>query len=490
MSGIVHGSSLIGGSWLPSRGKGYERFNPADRGDVLGPYFPADPKDVERAIAAAAEAQRAWVSKTAPARGEILMRAAGVVRDRVDEIAGVLTREEGKTLWEATAEIQAGAAILEFLGAGGLWGGRGEVVDSLRPTTLLYTRRKPLGVVAAITPWNFPFSNPAIKLGTALVAGNAVVWKPATWTPGTALALTECFMVAGIPAGVLSTLLGSGSTVGEQLASDPRVRAVTFTGSTEVGLSLAVRLAERTARAQLELGGKNAIVVLDDADLAAAARATALAAFLSAGQKCTAASRVIVLPGIRGPFLEALVEQTRALTVGPPTDPGTKVGPVVHEGQLERHLAAIEEATTTGARVVEGGHRLGDDLAIGNYLAPTILDRVAPDAPIAQEEIFGPILAVIDAADYADALRITNGTRYGLTASVYTRDLPRAIDFAERCEVGVVKVNEPPTGLDPHVPTGGWKDSGGGARELGPRALDFFTEEKTVYLNHLGVPPA
>ncbi len=483
-------SSFAKGRWLGPGGGAFSGLNPADSTEELGPYHSIDPETLHNVIGDAAEDQRDWGGATPAARGVVLVHAAAIARGRADEIAAMLTREEGKTLWEAKAEVLAGAAILEFLGAGGQWGSGGDIVDSLRPTTLLYTRRQPLGVVAAITPWNFPFSNPCIKLGSALLAGNAVVWKPATWTPGTALALTECVVEAGIPAGVLNTVLGSGATVGEQLASDPRVRAVSFTGSTEVGRRLAVRLAERGARAQLELGGKNAIVVLEDADLAAAARATALAAFLSAGQKCTAASRVIVVPEIREAFLDALVAETKALRVGPPTDPDTKVGPVVHESQLASHLAAIELATAAGARIVEGGRRLDGDLAIGNYLAPTILDRVAPDAPVAQDEIFGPVLAVIDTADYADALRITNATRYGLTASVYTRDLPRAIDFAERCEVGVVKVNEPPTGLDPHVPTGGWKDSGGGARELGPRALDFFTEEKTVYLNHLGVPPA
>jgi aldehyde dehydrogenase (NAD+) len=319
------------------------------------------------------------------------------------------------------------------------------------------------------------------------VAGNAVVWKPASWTPGTALALTQCLADAGVPPGVLNTVLGDGADVGERLVDHPEVRAVSFTGSTSVGRRLASRLADRGARSQLEMGGKNAIVVLADADLQAAAQATAWGAFASAGQKCTAVSRVIVLPEIRAAFLELLIAETRRLGVGPPTEPATDIGPVVHARPLEEHLAAVQRACRDGARLVEGGTRLQGGLERGNYMTPAILDGVAPASTTAQEEIFGPVLAVIDASDYESALAITNDTTYGLSASVYTRSLPWALDFAERCEVGVVKVNEAPPGLDPHVPTGGWKDSGAGDRELGPDANRFFSEEKTVYLNHLGL---
>ena len=320
-----------------------------------------------------------------------------------------------------------------------------------------------------------------------IAAGNAVIWKPASWTPQTALALTACLAEAGVPPGVVNTLLGDGGEVGEQIVGHPEVKAISFTGSTSVGRRLGSRLADRGARSQLEMGGKNALVVLDDADLAAAAHATAWGAFASAGQKCTAVSRVVVLPAVRDAFLERLMEATRALGVGDPTDSATDVGPVIHHGPLEEHLAAVEAACHEGAQLLEGGVRLEGDLARGNYMAPTILDGVAPASRIAQEEIFGPVLAVIDAPDYEAALAITNDTTYGLSASVYTRSLPLAMDFAERCEVGVVKVNEPPPGLDPHVPTGGWKDSGAGDRELGPDATRFFSEEKTVYLNHLGL---
>jgi aldehyde dehydrogenase (NAD+) len=477
------GTSWIDGEWAPERGRSFERANPADRSDVMGPFYAAEAADVDRAVTGARRAQRDWGATPAPLRGDVLMRAAAVVRERADAIAQVLTREEGKTLAESKGEVLGGARILEFLGAGGAWGGDGRTVDSLRPTTMLYTRRHPLGVVAAITPWNFPFSNPCIKLGAALAAGNAVIWKPASWTPQTAVALTGCLVDAGVPPGVLNTLLGEGGEVGAQIVAHSDVKAVSFTGSTEVGRRLASRLADRGARAQLEMGGKNALVVLEDADVEAAVQATVWAAFASAGQKCTAVSRAIVLPAVREPFLARLVEVTRDLGVGDPTDPATDVGPVIHERPLDEHLAAIEDACRAGARLVEGGARLDGE---GNYMTPAILDGVAPESRIAQEEIFGPVLAVIDAPDYEAALAITNETTYGLSASVYTRSLPLAMDFAERCDVGVVKVNEPPPGLDPHVPTGGWKDSGAGDRELGPDATRFFSEEKTVYLNHLG----
>ena len=473
----------MGDRWSPKAGATFERANPADLDDVMGPYFSCDAKACDAALSGAVSAQRDWARKPAPLRGEILRRAADIVRSRADAIAAVLTREEGKTLAESKGEVLGGAQIIELAASAGWWD-RGQVVDSMKPGTLLYTRRQPLGLVAAITPWNFPFSNPAIKLASALVAGNAVVWKPASWTPATAIALTECFIEAGLPEGLLTTLLGPGSLVGELLAGDPRVRAISFTGSTEVGRALATTLAARGARAQLEMGGKNAIVVLEDADMAAAARATALGAFLSAGQKCTAASRAIVVRSVRDRFLEALIAETRALRVGPPTDATTRVGPVVHPRQLEGHLAAVAAAVHEGARVVEGGHRLDGDLARGTYMAPTILDGVAAESAAAQEEIFGPVLVVIDADDHAAALRAANGTRYGLAAAIFTRDLERAFEFAERCEAGVVKINEQPPGMEPHVAAGGWKASGAGDRELGPRALDFFTEEKTVYVHH------
>jgi acyl-CoA reductase-like NAD-dependent aldehyde dehydrogenase len=480
-------TSWISDAWLATTGPTFERSNPARLSERQGPYFAARPEDVDTAIRAAAIAQPSWSAAGAAARAKVLNAAAAAVRARADEIAAMITAETGKPSGEARGEANGAAMILEFLAGAAGWGWDGRFGETLQPGRLGYTRRAPVGVVGLLTPWNFPLSNPCIKIGASLMAGNAVVWKPASWSPMTAIALTRCLVEAGLPSGVLSTVLGSGDRVGRQLADDARVAAISFTGSTEVGRGLAAGLAARGARLQSEMGGKNAALVLEDADLESAADQIAKAAFLFAGQKCTATSRVIVMPGIRKAFVEALVEATRRLAVADPRSPEAVVGPVIHERPLETHLAAIHKATKAGARVVEGGSRLGGELAGGNFLGLTILDNVDPQSSLAQVELFGPILGVIDTADYRGALDIVNSSNYGLTAAIYTRDLARAIDFAERAEVGVVKVNEPTTGLDPHLPTGGWKDSGMGLRELGSGALDFYSEEKTVYLNPLEV---
>jgi acyl-CoA reductase-like NAD-dependent aldehyde dehydrogenase len=479
-------SSFVGTSWLPEHGRTEVRLNPADFGDPLDAVFCAEPADAEAAVHAAAAASGEWGRQSAVTRPQVLARAAALIRERAAEIAAELTREVGKTLGEAQAEVLGGAAILEAIGGGALWCAPGSMVDTHRETTLGYTRRHPLGVVGLITPWNFPFSNPCVKISSALMAGNAVVWKPSPAAPMTAIALTACLTDAGLPPGVLNALIGGDEQVGRALVRDPRVAGVSFTGSTEVGLGLAVELAGRGARAQLELGGKNAIVVLEDADITEAARATATGAFLSAGQKCTSVSRVVLLPGVRDEFREALLEQAARLRVGVPTDPLTDIGPVISERALLRHQSVIEGAVSGGARLLTGGARLTEGLPHGAYLAPAVLDGVSAADPIAQEEVFGPVLVLLDAADHDEAIRIANGTRYGLAASVYTADLSSAFAFAERLEAGVVKVNEPPPGLEPHLPVGGWKASGYGPPELGPSAIEFFTQGKTVYLNHSG----
>jgi acyl-CoA reductase-like NAD-dependent aldehyde dehydrogenase len=475
-------TSWVGDAWLPAKGEPQFRENPANRADRIGPYFGASAGDVRRAIEAALAVQKQWGETPAPIRGQIVSRAGGILRREADAVANALTREEGKTLSEARAEVAGAAAILEASGSGAWWNLAGRVVEATRPGVRVYTRLSPLGLVGVLTPWNFPCSNPSIKLAASIVAGNSVVWKPASWTPATSLALTMCFVEAGLPSGVLNTVLGPGDRIGDLICGDPSVRAISFTGSTEVGKILAVRLAERGARAQLEMGGKNAIVVLDDADIPAAARATALSAFLSAGQKCTAASRVITVKAISSEFQEALVEETRRLRIGNPMDPETDIGPVIHQRQLDMHVEAISQAKHAGARILVGGGRV-EELPEGNYLAPTVLDTVSPDAQVAQQELFGPVLAMFESKDYTEAVRLANASHYGLTASIYTRDLYLAEQFAHDSQDGVVKINEPPPGIDPHVPTGGWKDSGYGWRELGPDGLKFFCDEKTIYVS-------
>lgn len=480
-------SSYIGGQWVRSAGCTFTCVNPADTADVIGPYYAATAPDLNMALIAASKAARNWGECAPAARGEVLQRAAAVARARAEKIARSLTREEGKTIAEAKAEIVGAAQILEYLGAGGLWGSDGRISPSSRPTTLLYTRRYPLGVVAIITPWNFPFSNPALKIGAALMAGNAVAWKPSPWTPATAIALIECFIEAGLPDGTVNTLLDNGVEIAKALVGDERVNAVSFTGSTATGRAIAASVGPRMVPLQLEMGGKNAVVVLEDASIDKAAFATARAAFLSVGQKCTAASRAIVVSRSKKQFLEALVAETQSLRVGPPMDPGIDVGPVVHERQLAKHIAALDALRSRQARIVAGGERLGADLVHGYYLAPTVVDGVAPTDRFAREELFGPFLAVMEARNYEEALTFANDSTYGLSASIFTHDLPRAFDFAHRCEAGMVKINEGPTGTDFYMPVGGWKDSGAGAKELGPRATEFFSREKTVSLNHLSV---
>jgi aldehyde dehydrogenase (NAD+) len=479
-------SGYVGDDWFPGSGPTEERLNPADSTDVLDAVSSAQPADAARAVDAAAAAAPGWGARSAVARPQVLVRAAALIRERAGEIAAELTREVGKTRAEAQAEVLGGATILETIAASAPWCARGDFVDRYREAAVGFTRRHPLGVVALITPWNFPFSNPCVKLAAALTAGNAVVWKPSPVAPMTAIALTACLVDAGLPAGVLNTLVGGDARVGQALVRDPRVAGVSFTGSTEVGQGLAPELAGRGARAQLELGGKNVMVVLDDADIDAAARAAATGAFGFAGQKCTSVSRVVVLPGIRDAFRDALVAETERLCVGVPTDPGTDLGPVISQAALKRHRSAIDAARSRGARLLTGGVRLTDGLPDGGYLSPALLDRVGSTDPIAQDELFGPVLVLLEAADHDQAVGIANGTRFGLAASVYTADLGSAFVFADRLDAGVVKVNEPTPGLEPHLPVGGWKASGYGPPELGPSALDFFTRDKSVYFNPSG----
>jgi aldehyde dehydrogenase (NAD+) len=477
------GCSYLDRAWRAG-GTGFDRVNPADHRDRLGPFAAATPTDVDDAVAAAERTAQEWARVPAPVRGDAVAAVGAVLRVRADELAAALTREEGKTLAEAKGEIEYAASVFAFIGGAGRWV-QGATTDSAQPGAFVLTRGRPLGVVAALTPWNFPISLPAIKIASALVAGNAVVWKPASFTPLSAIGLMRAVLDAGVPAGVLSMLLGDGA-VGRALVADPRVAAVSFTGSTAVGRAIGVAVAHRGARAQLEMGGKNAVIVLEDADLEKAAADTALAAFQSAGQKCTAASRVIVPDAVHDAFLDALVAATRRLVVGDPTDPRTDVGPVVHPDALEVQRAAIAAAVDGGARLVTGGDRLTGDLAGGNYLAPTVLAGIDPGMPVARKEIFGPVLSVLRVRDAEEAVTAANATTYGLAASVYTRDLGAAFAFADRVHVGKFKVNSSPTGGDLHVPFGGWKDSGAGPKELGPTALSFFVEEQTVYVNHGG----
>lgn len=475
--------SWVDGEPTPGSDRSFYCINPANVEDQLGPYQAAMDADYERAVLAATRAVTKWSGTPTGARAELLTRVAEMIRTHQEDIARALTREEGKTLAEARAEALAAAAVLDYTAGNALWNEGGRVVASARTGAPIYTRRYPLGVVGVITPWNFPIANPAAKIGSALMAGNTVIWKPSPWAPATALALTRCLHAAGLAAGVVNTLIDDSPRIGMRLVEDERIAAITFTGSSETGHRIRAAAAVRGVPVQLEMGGKNAVVVLKDASLREAARAVAEGAFMSAGQRCTAVSRVIVEEAIGGAFLAELRSATEAMVLGDPMDPKTQIPPVVHDRQLARQLGAIEQARAEGVTVLQGGARRGGALSRGYFLQPTILQPGRPDCTIAQAELFGPILCFLLARDYEQAAALANMTRYGLAASIFTRDLATAMDFAENCDAGTVKVNETPPGGNLNVPVGGWKDSGFGLRELGPRSLEFFSREKTVYLN-------
>ena len=426
----------------------------------------------------------AWAATPAPARGALLFKAADLLDARFEQLAAEMTREEGKTLPEAKGEVRRAINIFRyFAGEGARLAGL--QAPSERDRVFAFAVRRPLGVVGLITPWNFPSAIPAWKLAPALVAGNTVVLKPASAAPLSAWRLVEALVDAGAPAGVVNLVCGPGAELGEALIEAGPLKAVSFTGSCAVGGLLYDRAVRRRLRVQLEMGGKNPTVVLADADLDRAVDNTVNAAFASTGQKCTATSRVIVESAVHDAFVERLVARTRALRVGPGLDPATDVGPAIDQAQLDTVLRYIDTGRAEGARLACGGHRIADgDLAHGYFVAPTVFADVREDMAIAQEEIFGPVLAVMRAADFDDAVRMANAVAFGLSASVQTRDLSRAFEFVNRIEAGLVTVNLPSAGVEYQLPFGGTKDSSFGPKEQGPNALDFYTDWKTVYLKY------
>ncbi|MGW3955579.1 aldehyde dehydrogenase family protein [Streptomyces sp. NPDC004752] len=471
--------NLIAGERLT--GDGFERRNPADPSDVVAVAPVSDRTAVDAAVSAAADAQPGWAALPAPARGAILMDSAEILRSRHEHVAHDLVREEGKTLAEARGEVRRAIDVLRYFGSAG-WRCGGEVLPSSQPDTMVHTRREPLGVAGLITPWNFPLAIPAWKTAPALVGGNTVVIKPAELTPVSFHHLTEALVQAGLPAGVLNVVHGPGSVVGAALTADPRVAAVSFTGSTAVGMRIERTVHERRGRVQVEMGGKNALVVLDDADVEQAALVAAAGGFGLTGQACTASSRVICTPAVHDSFVEALVKQAGRYRPGNGLTDGTLMGPVVSEGQLAADLNALERAGSDGATFAADG-RAPDGL----MLAPTVLTGVGRDSSAARDEIFGPVVAVLAAEDLDEAIDVVNDSRYGLAAAVCTRSLAHAQRFAAEAHAGVIKVNRPTTGLDLNVPFGGVKDSSSNTfREQGASAIDFYTWSKSVYLGWNG----
>lgn len=473
--------NLVAGEWVDSRtGETIEDLNPADTNEVVAVFPSMTAEDAGRAVEAAAEAFPGWKAMTPVARGAILQRAAELIRERVETIARDLTREMGKTLKEARGEVTRASYFFDYYGAYGRLP-IGDYLPDERDGVFTFTAREPLGVVLIIAPWNDPALTPARKLAPALIAGNTVVLKPATLTPLSAWHLMRALHDAGMPRGVVNMVTGHARTVGNALLDHPLVRAVTFTGSTAVGLGIQARVAGRNIRVQTEMGGKNAMVVLSDAQPKLAAELAAAAGFGQSGQRCTATSRVIVESKVRDAFMSEFVNSTKRIKVGPGLEETTTMGPVVDRSQLDTVLQAVNSGRKEGAAVAFGGERLrGDGYDRGYFVAPTILDRVSPKMTVAQEEIFGPVVAVMEAADVDEAIALVNGTRYGLSSSVVTRSLAAAHAFARGVETGCVAVNLPTVGWDVHVPFGGFKDSGSAFKEHGIEGLQFYQRVKTV----------
>jgi alpha-ketoglutaric semialdehyde dehydrogenase len=476
--------NYIDGQWIQSRsGKTLERRNPAHLQDIIG-YAPLSSRDeVREAVDAADRARAMWRETPAPARGKIVMRAARLLEDQKDEVARLLTREEGKTVAESLGEILRTINIMEYI-AGEARRLTGETLPSELPRNFAYTLRQPLGVVGLITPWNFPVAVPIWKIAPALVCGNTIVWKPSELTPFTSHKVVELFAAAGLPAGALNMVNGKGEEAGDELVSHPAVRAISFTGSCEVGGIIYANAARQMKKVQCEMGGKNPVVVLADADLELAADNTVAGAFGSTGQRCTATSRVIVEESVADRFVAMLVERAGKLKVGNGTEQGINVGPSVDEAQFNKVLAYIDTGKDE-AKLVCGGER-HNSAQDGYYIPPTIFDHVAQNARIAQEEIFGPVLSVTRVKDFDEAIAAANNIRFGLTASIFTTDSNRVFQAADRLECGMVHVNSPTVGGEAHVPFGGIKATGIGERETGSTAIDFYSELKVVYVDYTG----
>jgi aldehyde dehydrogenase (NAD+) len=479
--------NFIGGEWIESVSDNrVENVNPANTDDKLGVVRLATREEARRAVESASEAFRAWRATPAPARGRIVARAARMLEDDKENLARLLTREEGKTVSEARGEIQRAANVADFV-AGEARRMTGETIPSELPSNFAYTLKQPHGVVAVVTPWNFPVAIPVWKIAPALVAGNTVVFKPATVTPATAVRIVEIFAEAGIPAGVLNLVLGSGSEAGDEIVNHRAVRAISFTGSNGIGIKLYEQAARRGVRVQCEMGGKNPVVILEDADMNLAVESTAQGAFGSTGQRCTATSRAVVVESVADEFVARITERAKSLRIGDGMSADTDVGPIVDAGQFKSVMSYMDIGREDGAELLCGGEAADDaGLGKGFFIKPTVFDRVTPDMRIAREEIFGPVLSVLRVKDFEEALQVANDCEYGLSSSIFTNDAVRVFRFVDEIETGMTHINSPTTGGEAHVPFGGIKSTGIGDFEQGSTALDFYTELKVVYVDYTG----
>nr|WP_246608843.1 alpha-ketoglutaric semialdehyde dehydrogenase GucD [Paenibacillus agaridevorans] len=466
----------------PQYGGTTSSVNPANREEIVGQIPLSTKEDLDRAVAAAKGAQGAWRKLAGSQRGAFLFKAADVLERRLDEIGRIMTLEMGKTLTEAKGETARGVAILRYYAGEGMRK-IGDVIPATDSDAFMFTTRVPLGVVGAITPWNFPVAIPIWKLAPALIYGNAVVWKPASETAVTAALVMECFHEAGLPSGVLNLVIGSGREIGQGLAEHPDVQGITFTGSNGTGKAVGQAAFARGAKYQLEMGGKNPIIVAADADLDLAIDATISGGFKSSGQKCTATSRVIVVKDIYDSFRDKLVEKAATLRVGNGLSESTWLGPCANEKQYETVLDYIRTGVEEGATLALGGTKPEDEeLRNGYYVTPAIFENVTSRMAIAQEEIFGPVLALIKANDLADAIELANDVPYGLSASLYTKDIASALAFIQDMDAGLVRINAETAGVELQAPFGGMKASSSHTREQGQAAIEFYTSIKTVFM--------
>ena len=483
---VAHLRNFIDGKWVDgSSGESFENIDPAN-GDLIATVTKSAAADVDAAVDAARRALESWKKHPAPKRGEILYRAAEIMQRRKDDLAREMTREMGKVLAEARGDVQEGIDMTYYMAGEGRRQ-FGDVVPAELPNKWAMSVRQPIGVVAAITPWNFPFAIPTWKIMPALILGNTVVFKPASYTPMLGLRLVEILEEAGLPKGVLNLVLGGGGDIGDHLVQHPGVDMISFTGSTDTGAHINQLAAPLLKRVSFEMGGKNAIVVMDDADVDLTLEGIVWSAFGTTGQRCTAASRVITHRGVADELTDKLVDRVKKLRLGHGLEPTTDVGPVVSKSQVEKVNSYIPVAEKEGAVVAVGGKRpASGPLAKGFFHEPTVLVDVKPNMRVAQEEIFGPVTAIIEVGSLDEAIGVLNSVRYGLSSSIYTRDVNKAFRFLRDAETGIVYVNAGTIGAEIQLPFGGMKATGNGHREAGRAGLETFSEWKSIYVDFSG----